>query len=201
MQANEHCMYRNYFTNETPTNGIILLMKHPLIRDNICSHVTWCSYILINKYLLLRLKVIIHAKILFVLNYKFYYHMEYLAIIMLTVIHKNLMTNMRECITSHISCFILFSYIFLSFVLYLSFSLSICLCINSLHSVLVHHINICKYISKVIVNQLLFKMYIFFPGPLAFCKKAVERVNSEKNILNSSVECVEWSWVEWSGFF
>ena len=36
----------------------------------------------------------------------------------------------------------------------------------------------------------------FFPGPLAFCKKAVERVNSEKNILNSSVECVEWS-----GFF
>ena len=39
----------------------------------------------------------------------------------------------------------------------------------------------------------------FFPGPLAFCKKAVERVNSEKNILNSSVECVEWSGVEWSG--
>ena len=36
----------------------------------------------------------------------------------------------------------------------------------------------------------------FFPGPLAFCKKAVEKVNSEKNILNSSVECVEWS-----GFF
>ena len=34
-----------------------------------------------------------------------------------------------------------------------------------------------------------------FPGPLAFCKKAVERVNSEKNILNSSVECVEWSGV------
>ena len=24
-----------------------------------------------------------------------------------------------------------------------------------------------------------------FPGPLAFCKKAVERVNSQKNILNS----------------
>ena len=37
----------------------------------------------------------------------------------------------------------------------------------------------------------------FFPGPLAFCKKAVERVSSEKNILNSSVECVEWSGVEW----
>ena len=36
-----------------------------------------------------------------------------------------------------------------------------------------------------------------FPGPLAFCKKAVERVNSEKNILNSSVVCG----VEWSGFF
>ena len=49
----------------------------------------------------------------------------------------------------------------------------------------------------------------FFPGPLAFCKKAVERVSNEKNILNSSVEWsgVEWSvwsvWsgVEWSGFF
>ena len=25
---------------------------------------------------------------------------------------------------------------------------------------------------------------VFFPGPQAFCKKAVERVNSEKNILN-----------------
>ena len=24
----------------------------------------------------------------------------------------------------------------------------------------------------------------FFPGPQAFCKKAVERINSEKNILN-----------------
>ena len=45
------------------------------------------------------------------------------------------------------------------------------------------------------------KDYLFFPGPLAFCKKAVERVSSEKNILNSSVECVEWSGVEWSGFF
>ena len=32
----------------------------------------------------------------------------------------------------------------------------------------------------------------FFPGPLAFYKKAVERVNSEKNILNYSVE---WSGV------
>ena len=36
----------------------------------------------------------------------------------------------------------------------------------------------------------------FFPGPHAFCKKAVERVRSEKNILNSSVE-----WSGWSGFF
>ena len=43
------------------------------------------------------------------------------------------------------------------------------------------------------------KPLTFFPGPLAFCKKAVERVSSEKNILNSSVECVEWSGVEWSG--
>ena len=34
---------------------------------------------------------------------------------------------------------------------------------------------------------------VLFPGPQAFCKKAVERVRSEKNILNSSVE--------WSGFF
>ena len=40
---------------------------------------------------------------------------------------------------------------------------------------------------------------LFFPGPLAFCKKAVERVSSEKNILNSSVCGVEWSGVEWSG--
>ena len=34
----------------------------------------------------------------------------------------------------------------------------------------------------------------FFPSPQAFCKKAVERVRSEKNILNSSVE-----WSGWSG--
>ena len=39
----------------------------------------------------------------------------------------------------------------------------------------------------------------FFPVPQAFCKKAVERVRSEKNILNSSVE---WSgWSGRSGFF
>ena len=37
----------------------------------------------------------------------------------------------------------------------------------------------------------------FFPGPQAFCKKTVERIRSEKNILNSSVE---WSgWSGWSG--
>ena len=42
-----------------------------------------------------------------------------------------------------------------------------------------------------------FLLYSFFPGPPASCKKAVERLNSEKNILNSSVECVEWS--GWSG--
>ena len=32
---------------------------------------------------------------------------------------------------------------------------------------------------------------LIFSVPLAFYKKAAERVNSEKNILNSSVECVE----------
>ena len=37
----------------------------------------------------------------------------------------------------------------------------------------------------------------FFLGPLAFCKKAVERVSSGKNILNSSVEWSVWSGVEW----
>ena len=41
---------------------------------------------------------------------------------------------------------------------------------------------------------MLLYILLFFPGPLAFCKKAVERVSSEKNILNSSVE---WSGVEW----
>ena len=43
--------------------------------------------------------------------------------------------------------------------------------------------------------------HVFFPGPLAFYKKAVERVNSEKNILNSSVEWVERSGVEREWFF
>ena len=39
-------------------------------------------------------------------------------------------------------------------------------------------------------------MIYFFPGPQAFCKQVVERVRSEKSILNSSVE-----WSGWSGFF
>ena len=50
-----------------------------------------------------------------------------------------------------------------------------------------------RNIPTTIIIIILF--LIFFPGPLAFCKKAVERVNSEKNILNSSMECVEWSGV------
>ena len=29
---------------------------------------------------------------------------------------------------------------------------------------------------------------IFFPGPLAFCKKAADTVSSKKNMLNSSVK-------------
>ena len=39
----------------------------------------------------------------------------------------------------------------------------------------------------------IFSWSVFFPSTLAFCKKAVERVNSEKNILN---RLVEWSGVE-----
>ena len=39
---------------------------------------------------------------------------------------------------------------------------------------------------------------VIFSRPTSFLQKAVERVDSEKNILNSSVE---WSGVEWSGFF
>ena len=49
-------------------------------------------------------------------------------------------------------------------------------------------------------DDIQFFSYIF-PGPQAFCEKEVERVRSEKNILNSSVECVDWSGVEWSNFF
>ena len=57
-----------------------------------------------------------------------------------------------------------------------------------LHPILFHMLlPILHSIVYTIPNAIL-----FFPGPLAFCKKAVERVNSEKNILNSSVECVEW---------
>ena len=51
----------------------------------------------------------------------------------------------------------------------------------------------CKYINH---SNNIFCLPMFFPGLLAFCKKAMERVNSEKNILNSSVE---WSGVEWRG--
>ena len=42
-------------------------------------------------------------------------------------------------------------------------------------------------------NDNFLRFFLIFPGPLAFCEKAVERVSSEKNILNSPVE--------WSGFF
>ena len=38
---------------------------------------------------------------------------------------------------------------------------------------------------------------LFFPGPQAFCKKAVERVRSEKNILNSSFGVGGVGGVEW----
>ena len=50
--------------------------------------------------------------------------------------------------------------------------------------------------AKKYILEVYGKVETFFPGLLAFCKKAVERVSSEKNILNSSVECVERS-----GFF
>ena len=56
-----------------------------------------------------------------------------------------------------------------------------------------------RKIYHLVEHKILNIALYFFPGPLAFCKKAVERVSSEKNILNSSVECVEWSGVEWSG--
>ena len=44
-------------------------------------------------------------------------------------------------------------------------------------------------LTKLLTNPLT----KFFPGPQAFCKKAVERVNSEKNILN---KCSAWSGVD-----
>ena len=37
---------------------------------------------------------------------------------------------------------------------------------------------------------------IFFPGPQAFCKKAGEMVNSEKNILNKHSAELQWT-AEW----
>ena len=55
------------------------------------------------------------------------------------------------------------------------------------------------FISNFMPYKMIYHLppkFKFFPGKLAFCKKAVERVNSEKNILNSSVECVEWFFLE-----
>ena len=54
-------------------------------------------------------------------------------------------------------------------------------------------------VKRCMLQYIQISNFQFFPGPQAFCKKAVERVRSEKNILNSSVEWVEWS--GWSGFF
>ena len=53
-----------------------------------------------------------------------------------------------------------------------------------------------RIVLKILVLLQPVFVALFFPGPQAFCKKAVERVRSEKNILNSSVE-----WSGWSGFF
>ena len=53
-----------------------------------------------------------------------------------------------------------------------------------------------RVVFKILVLLQPLFVALFFPGPQAFCKKAVERVRSEKNILNSSVE-----WSGWSGFF
>ena len=39
-------------------------------------------------------------------------------------------------------------------------------------------------IFAVTISIVDFLINLFFPGPLAFCKKAVERVNSKKKILN-----------------
>ena len=44
--------------------------------------------------------------------------------------------------------------------------------------------NVHLAIYFLLIDQLLYSQ-AFFSGPLAFCKKAMERVNSEKNILNS----------------
>ena len=44
-----------------------------------------------------------------------------------------------------------------------------------------------------VYNLCTYFLELFFPGPQAFCKKAVERVRSENNILNSSVE---WFFLE-----
>ena len=51
--------------------------------------------------------------------------------------------------------------------------------------------HLCLNVKAKFFDDLFFAHYSFFPGPQAFCKKAVERVKGlrkEKNILNSSVE-------------
>ena len=53
-----------------------------------------------------------------------------------------------------------------------------------------------KWRNKALLRyhwRIMYRYNIFFPGPLAFCKEAVERVNSVKNILNSSVEKSVWT--------
>ena len=59
---------------------------------------------------------------------------------------------------------------------------------------------VCTALHKAFVfYEALYHKASFFPAHKLFAKKAVERVRSEKNILNSSVE---WSgWSVWSGFF
>ena len=55
------------------------------------------------------------------------------------------------------------------------------------------HVKRARYthVRYMVISKVKTARTYFFPGPLAFCKKTVERVRSEKNILNSSVECVE----------
>ena len=47
-----------------------------------------------------------------------------------------------------------------------------------------HEILCIIVVDLVVLNNRCLLSHTFFPGPQAFCKKAVERVNSEKNILN-----------------
>ena len=68
----------------------------------------------------------------------------------------------------------------------------ICICMHMIcmHMICMHMI--CMHMIYMHMIRLgsmsLLTCTLFFPGPLAFCKKAVERVSSEKNILNSSVD-------------